>query len=177
MITVRTAHTADVPADVLAAAGKLVADAFADDFNEQDWEHSLGGVHATAWVGGELVGHASVVQRRMLHGGRALRCGYVEGVAVRADHRRRGCASALMAELERVIRGGYDLGALAATEQAVPLYAGRGWRRWRGTTWTLTPDGRARTADEDDAVYVWPLAVPLDLTGELVCDYRDGDAW
>jgi aminoglycoside 2'-N-acetyltransferase I len=43
VITVRTAHTADVPADVLAAARKLVADAFADQFNDQDWEHSLGG--------------------------------------------------------------------------------------------------------------------------------------
>jgi aminoglycoside 2'-N-acetyltransferase I len=177
VITVRTAHTADVPADVLAAARKLVTDAFDGDFGDQDWEHSLGGMHATAWAGDELVGHASVVQRRMLHGGRALRCGYVEGVGVRADHRRRGVASALMAELERIVRGGYDLGALAAAEQAVPLYTGRGWRRWRGTTWTLTPEGRARTEDEDDAVYVLPLAVPLDLTGELVCDCRDGDAW
>jgi aminoglycoside 2'-N-acetyltransferase I len=175
VITVRTAHTADVPADVLAAARKLVADAFDGDFTEQDWEHSLGGMHATAWVDDELVGHAAVVQRRMLHGGRALRCGYVEGVGVRADHRRRGCASALMAEMERVVRGGYDLGALAATEQGVPLYVGRGWQRWRGTTWTLTPDGRAHA--EDDSVYVWPLAVPLDLAGELVCDYRDGDPW
>jgi aminoglycoside 2'-N-acetyltransferase I len=133
-------------------------------------------MHATAWAGDELVGHASVVARRMLHGGRALRCGYVEGVGVRADHRRQGVASALMADLERVVRDGYDLGALAATDEAVPLYAGRGWQLWRGTTWTLTPDGLARTED-DDAVYVLPGSVPLDLAGELACDWRDGDVW
>lgn len=177
MIAVRTAHTADLPADVLTAAHRLVVDAFDGDFTDLDWEHSLGGMHATAWAGDDLVGHGSVVQRRMLHGGRALRCGYVEGVGVRADHRRNGVASALLAELERVVRGGYDLGALAATEQAVPLYAGRGWRRWQGTTWTLTPEGRARTEDEDDAVYVLPVAIELDLAGELTCDCRDGDAW
>ena len=47
---------------------------------DQDWEHALGGVHAVAWLDGEVVGHASVVQRRLLHDGRALRTGYVEGV-------------------------------------------------------------------------------------------------
>ena len=114
---------------MLAVAARLVADAFDGDFSDQDWEHSLGGMHATAWDGDELVGHASVVARRMWHGGRALRCGYVEGVGVRADHRRHGCASLLMAEMERIVRGGYDPGALAATEQAVPLYTGRGWRQ------------------------------------------------
>ena len=86
---------------------------------EHDWEHSLGGVHAIAWDGDELVGHAAVVQRRLLHGGRALRAGYVEGVGVRADHRRQGHAAAMMDALERVVRGAYDLGALGATDEAV----------------------------------------------------------
>ena len=86
---------------------------------EHDWEHSLGGVHALAFDGDTLVGHAAVVQRRLLHGGRALRTGYVEGVAVRADQRRRGHGAAMMDALERVIRGAYDLGALGATDEAV----------------------------------------------------------
>ena len=55
---------------------------------EHDWEHALGGIHAIAYGDdGELVGHASVVQRRLLHGGRALRTGYVEGVGVRREAR------------------------------------------------------------------------------------------
>ena len=35
-------------------------------------------MHALASEGDRLVGHGSVVQRRLLHGGRALRTGYVE---------------------------------------------------------------------------------------------------
>jgi aminoglycoside 2'-N-acetyltransferase I len=131
-------------------------------------------VHALAWEGDELVGHASVVQRRLLHGGRALRAGYVEGVGVRADRRGRGHATALMEAMERVVRGAYDLGALGASDGAVALYEARGWRPWRGPTSTLTPDGVVRTRD---TVHVLELAVPLDFTGELTCDWRDGDVW
>ena len=162
---------------MLAEAQRLVTAAFDGDYTAVDWAHGLGGMHALAWDGPSLVGHASVVARRMLHGGRALRCGYVEGVAVRAGHRGQGCASALLAELERFVRGGYDLGALASTEAGMPLYAGRGWQAWQGTTWVLTPQGVQRTPDDDDVVHVLPGAVPLDLTGELVCDWRDGDVW
>ena len=62
-------------------------------------------MHALVWEDGELVGHAALVQRRLLHGGRALRAGYVEGVGVRPDRQRRGHGAALMAALERVLRG------------------------------------------------------------------------
>ena len=173
---IRTAHTADVDVTTLAAARALLYEAF-DDLSEHDWEHSLGGVHALAFDGDTLVGHASVVQRRLLHGGRAPRTGYVEGVAVRADQRRRGHGAAMMEALERVIRGAYDLGALAATDEAAALYAGRGWQQWRGPSSALTPDGVRRTADDDGGIYVLPGAVPLDLDGELTCDWRDGDVW
>jgi aminoglycoside 2'-N-acetyltransferase I len=134
-------------------------------------------VHALAWDGDELVGHGAVVARRLLHGGRALRGGYVEGVAVRADSRRRGHAATIMGALERVVRGAYDVGALAATEAAVQLYTRRGWEQWRGPTSVLTPAGVARTETEDGSIYVLPGAVPLDLSGELTCDWRDGDVW
>lgn len=46
---------------------------------DHDWDHALGGLHELAWEGFELVGHASVVGRRLLHAGRTLRVGYVEG--------------------------------------------------------------------------------------------------
>ena len=173
---VRTAHTADLDAATAAAARRLMDDVFDGDFSDEDWEHGLGGIHALVWEGADLIGHASVVQRRLLHGGRALRAGYVEALGVRADRRRRGYADALMQALERVIRGAYELGALSATEEAVRLYEGRGWRRWQGRTFTLAPAGATRTADDDDSVYVLPL-VALDLRGDLACDWRDGDVW
>jgi aminoglycoside 2'-N-acetyltransferase I len=177
MNELRVAHTADLDTATLAAARALMYDVFEDDMTEHDWEHALGGIHAIAFDDGELVGHASVIQRRLLHRGRALRTGYVEGVAVREQSRRRGHASAMMEALERVIRGAYDLGALGASDMAAAFYAARGWRRWRGATYALTPAGVERTPDDDDSVFVLPVSAPLDLAAELTCDWRDGDVW
>ena len=36
-----------------------------------------------------------------------------------------------MAPLERAIDAAYDLGALGASDIAVPFYASRGWQPWR----------------------------------------------
>jgi aminoglycoside 2'-N-acetyltransferase I len=177
MADVRTVHTAHLDAPTRAAARALLYDVFAGDMTEADWEHALGGVHALAWEGDALVGHASVIQRRLLHGGRALRTGYVEGVGVRADHRGRGLAAALMEPLEQVIRGAYDLGALGSTDMAAGFYAARGWQLWQGPSSALTPRGIERTPDDDGGIYVLPSSAALDLTGELVCDWRDGDVW
>ena len=175
VIEVRTAHTAHLsPADRRAARALL--DVVFDDLSDGDWEHALGGVHAMVWDGDDLVAHASVIQRRLVHAGRALRTGYVEGVGVHPDRRGEGHAGRVMAELETVIRGAYDLGALGSSEMALGFYAARGWQRWRGPTAALTPDGPRRTPD-DDGIHVYPLEVPLDLEGEIICDWRDGDVW
>ena len=176
MISVQTSHTADLEPGTLSAARALLYDVF-DDMTEHDWEHSLGGVHAIAWDGDALIGHAAVVQRRLLHVGRALRCGYVEGVGVHAAHRRAGHGAAMIEALERVVRRAYDLGAVAATDEAVALYAGRGWKRWEGPSSALTPDGIQRTPDDDGGIYVLPGELALDLSDELTCDWRDGDVW
>ena len=42
----------------------------ADDMTEHDREQAPDGVHALVWEGEELIGHVSVIQRRLLHGGR-----------------------------------------------------------------------------------------------------------
>ena len=69
----------------------MLEDVFEGELTAQDWDNCLGGIHVLAYEGDELVGHASVIQRRLVHAGRALRAGYVEGVGVRADQR--GAAS------------------------------------------------------------------------------------
>jgi aminoglycoside 2'-N-acetyltransferase I len=177
MSELRIAHTAELDADTLAAARVLLDDAFEGEFSDDDWDHSRGGMHALVWEGADLIGHAAVVQRRLLYDGRALRTGYIEGVGVRSDRRRRGFAGAMMTALERIVRDAYDLGALSATEDAARLYAGRGWQLWRGPSYAMTPRGVKRTEDDDGAIYVLPLTIPVDVTAELTCDYRDGDVW
>ena len=174
-MSVRTAHTGDLDAATLAAARALLDDVFDGELTEEDWQHALGGVHALAYEDDELVGHASVVPRQLLYDGRALRAGYVEGVGVSRQHRRRGHAGALMRALEAIIRESYDLGALGATDEAAPLYERHGWRVWDGPLSALSPDGIVPTPDEQGAVYV--LAEDLDRARALTCDWRDGDVW
>jgi hypothetical protein len=50
-------------AATLTAARALLYDVF-DNMTGHDWEHALG------WEGADLIGHASVIQRRLLHRGR-----------------------------------------------------------------------------------------------------------
>ncbi|WP_380281804.1 GNAT family N-acetyltransferase [Kitasatospora purpeofusca] len=180
MVELLTAHTSALDHGTRQAVRALLFEEF-DDMTEEDWEHGLGGVHAMVREGGVIVGHASVVQRRLLHAGRALRTGYVENVVVRADRRGRGHGAALMGALEAVVRGGYELGALCAADDAAAFYAARGWQRWRGPLAALTPRGPVPTPDDEGEVFVLPGPPPgtvaLDPDGPLVCDWRDGDLW
>ena len=168
------APTAHVGYDLLAGARALMDLAF-DDLEDDDWEHALGGVHALVVDDDRVLAHGSVVLRRLLHAGRALRCGYVEAVATHPDHRRRGLAARVMDALE-ALGPGYDLMALGASDEGLALYAARGWVPWRGPTSVLSPDGIRRTPDEDGAVLVLG-ADGLDLDGGLTCDWREGDVW
>jgi aminoglycoside 2'-N-acetyltransferase I len=170
-------HTADLDAATLSQARRLLDDVFGQEMTPEDWEHALGGLHALIWVDAELIGHASVVQRRLIHRGRALRAGYVEGVAVAGAHRGNGHGAALMRAIERVIRGAYHLGALGSTDEAAGFYVHRGWKCWEGRSSVLTPDGIVPTADCDGCIYVLPVNRQLDLTAELTCGWREGDVW
>lgn len=101
----RLIHTSDLDAETRDDARAMVVDAFGGEFTDADWEHALGGMHAIICRHGALIAHAAVVQRRLYVGDLALRCGYVEGLAVREDHRGQGLASALMDGVEQVLRG------------------------------------------------------------------------
>ncbi|MFD4371798.1 GNAT family N-acetyltransferase [Streptomyces sp. NPDC058486] len=176
-MTVRTAPTHSLGAERLTAARALLDAAFDGDFSAEDWDHTLGGVHA--WIEDEagLVAHGAVVQRRVLHRGRSYRIGYVEGVAVRADARRRGLGGAVMDALERVIDATHAFGALSASDEGAALYRARGWRVWGGRIEVLGPGGVVRLPEEEGGVFVRPagaLTLP-DPAAPLVVDWRDGD--
>lgn len=175
--TARLIHSADLDNETRHDAHRLVVDAFAGDFTDADWDHALGGMHALIRHHGALIAHAAVVQRRMLYQSSALRCGYVEGVAVAEDWRGQGLAGALMDAVEQVIRGAYQLGALNSSELGRPLYTSRGWVPWNGPTSVLGPTGVTRTPGDDDALFVLPVTVDLDTDVEITCDWRDGDVW
>jgi len=179
--TVRLVHTSDLDFETREDARRMVIEAFAGELSDADWEHALGGMHAVICHHGALIAHAAVVQRRLLYRDTALRCGYVEGVAVREDWRGQGLAHALMDSAEQVLRGAYQLGALSASEAGRHMYTARGWLPWRGPTSVLAPAGLTRTPDDDNCLFVLPIDLPnnleLDTTAEITCDWREGDVW
>lgn len=172
----RTLPTADLTTAELGSIRALMDTAFRGGFDDHDWDHALGGSHVLIGGPDAVIAHASVVQRRFLIGDRILRCGYVEAVAVSPEHRGRGLAAAVMTEAERIVDGGFHLGALSASESARGLYLARGWVPWPGPTAVLSPEGVVRTPDDDGSSLVRTPA-GFDLTGTLVCDWRDGDVW
>jgi aminoglycoside 2'-N-acetyltransferase I len=79
--------------------------------------------------------------------------------------------------LNQLIQDGYELGALSTGTKA--FYETVGWIPWRGQTFVAAPAGRQRTPDDDDSLMILrtPTSPPLDLGGDLVCDWRSGDVW
>jgi aminoglycoside 2'-N-acetyltransferase I len=179
MTRLRRAATAELAPEELAALRRLVSGAFEGRFDEHDWDHTLGGVHVLAVEDDGVAAHGAVVGRTLVAGGRALRTGYVEGVATRGDRRGRGLATLVLREIGRVIEEAYELGALADGTGIPGFYQRLGWELWQGPTWVATPQGRERTAEDDGGVLVLrtPATGELDVTGSLTCDWRAGDVW
>ncbi|MFE9398879.1 GNAT family N-acetyltransferase [Streptomyces flavidovirens] len=176
MNRIRTAHTADLDPATLHEIRALLDAAFDGDFGADDWDHTLGGIHALVHdEHGRLAAHGSVIQRRVLHRGRSLRTGYVEGVAVREDRRREGLGGLVMEALERVIDRAYVLGALSASDDGAALYAGRGWVVWPGRIAALGPSGTVRLPDEEGTTYLRPVDGLPDASDTLFFDWRGGD--
>jgi aminoglycoside 2'-N-acetyltransferase I len=166
----------------LGAAGEhelreWLTNAYAGDFSEEDWTHMFVGLHALIRDGRGLVSHAALVPRTIACDDRPLQAGYVEAVATRADQRRRGHASRVMGKIGEIIARDYDIGILSTGLPEV--YSLLGWERWRGASYVQMLRERARTAEDDDGLMVLrtPRTRLLDLNGEIVADWRDGDIW
>ena len=165
----------------VATVRELLWAAFAGDehggMTEEDWQHSLGGTHFLAEVDGEIVAHASVVERTLHVDGVPLRTGYVEAVATTPGRQGQGHGSALMREVNAHIASGFRIGALGTGSQG--FYERLGWQIWRGPTSVLTSNGEERTADEDGYIMVLmvPSTPPIDLEAPIACEWRPGDVW
>jgi aminoglycoside 2'-N-acetyltransferase I len=171
----------DTPAlspERLAEVRALLDRAFDGDFSDDDWEHTLGGVHViVTGEDDEVVSHAAVVPRTIMIGETEYEAGYVEGVATHPSYRRSGLATAAMEEIDRVLGSVFDVGVLSTGSPG--FYARLGWERWKGPTFVRAGDALTRTEDEDDGIMVRRVGptVGIDLTLRIVCDARSGDAW
>lgn len=137
----------------------------------------MGGFHFVLDLEGQIVAHASVVERELHVGRMPLRTGYVEAVATAPGHQGRGYATLVMRAVGAYIRGRFELGALGTGVHG--LYERLGWLTWAGPSSVRAPSGEHRTPEEDGYILVLPTpASPrLDLAAPISCDWRPGDVW
>lgn len=180
MALVRRRASDELSSEKVAALLELFRAAWGDnseEFTDEDWDHAQGGVHFILEEEGAIVAHASVVERELQTSGHHLATGYVEAVATRPVHQRRGYGSALMREVDEHIDQTFELGALDTGSSA--FYERQGWMVWKGPTFVRTDSGLLRTAGEDGQVLVrlTPTSPELDLSAPISCDWRPGDVW
>lgn len=181
MHRLRGVGTTDLSTGEVKAIRGLLFAAFGTDeeeaFTEDDWQHSLGGLHFVLDLDGEIVAHASVVQRDIHVGEVPLRTGYVEAVATAPGHQGQGLGSRVMRDVDRYIRDGFQLGALGTGRHR--FYERLGWQTWRGPSFVRTTTGARRTSDEDGYIMVLttPTSPTLDLDARISCEWRPGDVW
>jgi aminoglycoside 2'-N-acetyltransferase I len=169
--------TVEPPASLLREVRQLLVDAFGGNVSAEDWEHALGGWHVVVSDGGVVLAHAAVVRRVLDVDGRPFRTGYVEGVATARTRQGAGLGSLAMAEISKLLRGEFELGALSTGRHA--FYERLGWERWQGPTFVRVGCESVRTADEDDGVMVLRCgpSKDIDLTAAISCPCRAGDDW
>jgi aminoglycoside 2'-N-acetyltransferase I len=177
-LLVRECSTAELDLGDLAALRDLMSAAWpGDGFSDDDFAHGMGGRHWIAEVDGDIVSHASVVERPIQVDGRPLRTGYLEAVATLPRFENQGIGSLVVAGATEYVRAAFDFGALSTGRPA--FYERLGWERWRGSTFVRTAAGLERTEEDDDGILVLrtPTTPPIDLAAPISCDWRSGDVW
>ena len=152
--------------------------AFGDRFSEQDADHAYGGVHVLLRDDERVVAHASAVARRLRFGDGPWRTvGYVEAVATDPERRRQGLGRSVVQRLHGEIARRWPV-ALLSTGQATRFYEALGWERWQGLSYTRTAQGVVRDEEHGGLMVLRldPTAVP-DLSVDVTCEDRSGDAW
>jgi aminoglycoside 2'-N-acetyltransferase I len=177
VVAVEQFETRDAAPGQLRAIRQLLDDAFAGDFSDDDWHHTLGGRHVVVTLDGQVLSHAAVVARVLDVDGRPLRAGYVEGVATAPHERHRGLGSLVMDGMATTLRESYELGGLSTSAHG--FYERLGWERWQGPSYVRDGDDRVRTEDEDAGIMVLRFgpSAGIDLTAAITCEARAGDDW
>jgi aminoglycoside 2'-N-acetyltransferase I len=177
----RRLSTQELTPSEIAAIRALLERAFGSDeeerFTEADWDHAVGGVHFVLAAAGEIVSHASVVERELHVRGRPLRTGYVEAVATEPERQGAGFGSLVMAAVTSWIKDRFELGGLGTGRHG--FYQRLGWLTWSGPSSVRMGDGEQPTPEDDGYILVLPTpsSPPLDLTAPINCDWRPGDVW
>lgn len=174
---IQTWTTSEASASVLAQIRDLLDQAFAGDFSDDDWEHTVGGCHVIVTESDAALAHAAVVARTIEVDGHPFRAGYVEGVATLPGRHGEGLGSLVMSRAMQELRREFELGALSTSRHG--FYERLGWERWRGPTFVQHGGELLRSHDEDDGVMILRFGPSLDLNlhASISCEARTGDDW
>lgn len=178
MTHVRVIESADLAPDVLESLRDLCDEAFGERFDDNDWQHAVGGRHVVAFSGREVMAHAAVVPRELWVDGVLHLALYVEAVATDPSLQGQGIGTQVMEAVGELIESDDVLAALSSGSPQ--FYERLGWERWEGPTYVRRGDDLVRTPDEDDSVLVLRRGHDLqriDLTAPIACQDRSGDAW
>jgi len=177
----RRLATHELTPDEVRIIRELLSDAFDRDederFEEDDWQHAVGGLHFVLEIDGAILAHASVVERELQIGSKPVRTGYVEAVATAPGHQGKGWGTLVMREVGSYIREGFELGALGTGSHG--FYERLGWSTWLGPSSVRTETGVRLTPDDDGYIMMLdtPTSPRLDPTASISCEWRPGDVW
>ncbi len=177
----RRLATHELTPDEVRIIRELLFDAFDRDederFEEDDWQHAVGGLHFVLEIDGAIRAHASVVERELHIGSKPVRTGYVEAVATAPGHQGKGWGTLVMREVGSYIRDGFELGALGTGSHG--FYERLGWSTWLGPSSVRTETGVRLTPDDDGYIMMLdtPTSPRLDPTASISCEWRPGDVW
>jgi aminoglycoside 2'-N-acetyltransferase I len=168
----------EVDVKTKAALRRLWDRAFGDRFSDDDAQHAYGGVHVLMRDGERVIGHASAVPRRLRFGdGPWLTVGYVEAVATDPQRQGEGIGRSVMQRLHTQIVRRWPV-ALLSTGQATRFYEALGWEPWRGRSYTRSSRGVLPDNEHGGLMVlrIDPSVVP-DISADVTCEDRTGDAW
>ncbi|MFC0349787.1 GNAT family N-acetyltransferase [Undibacterium danionis] len=169
-------HHQELSASLKTAILELCCDAYEEDFTPYLAE--LGNaMHVLGFEDDELRAHAAWVERELRLGKDrvAMKCAYIEAVAVPIEHQSRGLGSQIMQALPAHLSD-FEIAALSPSEP--DFYARSGWEMWQGKLAYLKGRKRIATPDEKVMIYRLPHApTTLSLYQDLETDWRPCDVW
>jgi aminoglycoside 2'-N-acetyltransferase I len=170
-----------VPGTALTTAERdelfaMCARAYGGDVRDQ-YDSFSEPLHVIGTIDGRLVTHALRVTRWLVpDGGEALRTAYVELVATDPPLQRHGYATRVMRAIMREMDG-FDLAALAPSDDGLPLYRRLGWVSWEGPRFIRQGARLLPTPDEHVMIHRLLRSPELDIRSSLSAEWRRGELW
>ena len=166
----------DLNSQIQIPLRRLLNEAFEDDFSEEDWQHTHGGVRFLGHLDGHLISHGAVVPRTIEVDESDLIIGYVEGIAVAPTYWHKGYGSLLMAEITSYCLSEFSLSMLSTSEKG--FYRKHGWSDFEGMSYVLKDGVEIRSEDEDEGLMYLPgLSRNTGSPKNAICESRVGDSW